>query len=499
MAWSLGSGNAVADVDAPAARAVNDHRFLLWIAAVLSAIGGTVSALGVLDGDKAEIVVPLALALGGLAAAVAMTRFGFFVMLMLALRSSVDVTKLNPGGSAPTDTAWVSSRVMTPSTLVAGLFLLAAVLWLLAQARAGQLRAVDGQGRAWLAFAAAGILSLIGSASRFHSLVAAAQVLSIALMYLVLAQLMTDTRKRHQLLTAVYLSALVPVLYSLAGMAAGHPAGQTKDGFFRISGTFVQTNDFGRYLMLLVLFGFAVHRHVPSRWRRWLTGLLVVCAVLMLLTMTLTAILGTVLGLVVLTFCHSKRALVVLVVAAVCALALAPEIVARVESVTTTSSSYYASDHHANSLLWRFSYWSEVLPLANQDPITGIGLNMTGLTTEQQKQPHNDFLRAYVEEGLVGEITYLALLGSMVVLAVRATRASPQGSLDRDIGAGYLACVVAVIAGSTSDNVFTNVAVMWYLVALGAAASSVDQRRSRRAVPERDPVPASDPGSAGTR
>ena len=474
-------GNRVADADAgaPAGLVRPDRNVLLWIAALLAASGAAVSALGVMGGDKPETVLPLALALGGLGAAMAMTRFGLFVMLMLVLRSSLDVTKLTPGDAAPTESAWLSSRVMTPSTLVAGLFLLAAALWLLAQTRAGQLRAVSGRGWAWLAFAAAGFLSMLGSASPFHSLVAAAQVLSIALMYLVLEQLMTDAHTRNRLLTAVYLSALAPVLYTLAGIAVGHPAGQVKDGFFRIAGTFTQTNDFGRYLMLLILFGLAVHRHVARPWRGWLAALLVVCGVLMLLTMTLTAILGTVLGILVLATWHSKRALVVLAVAAVAALALTPQVVARVQSVTSTTS-YYATGHHANSLSWRLSYWGEVLPLANGDPITGIGLDMTGLSTEQQKQPHNDFLRAYVEEGLIGEVAYLLLLGSMVAVAIRATRATPRGSLDRAIGVGFLACTVAIIAGSTSDNVFTNVAVMWYLVVFGAAANAVGQRARRR-------------------
>lgn len=476
-------GTSVEDVAAPTRLGHSGRNVLLWIAALFAALGATISALGVLDGDKPEVVVPLALALGGLGAAVAMTRFGLFVMLMLVLRSSVDVTKLTPRGATPTESAWLHSRVLTPSTLVAGLFLLAAALWLSAQTRAGRLRSVSRPGRAWLAFATAGFLSMLGSASPFHSLVAATQVLSIALMYLVLEQLMTDARTRNRLLTAVYLSALAPLLYSLAGIAVGHPAGQVKDGFFRIAGTFTQTNDFGRYLMLLILFGLAVHRHVPRRWRGWMAGLLVVCGVLMTLTMTLTAILGTVLGILVLAIWHSKRVLVVLAVATVCALAVAPQVVTRVQSVTS-STSYYASDHHANSLSWRLSYWGEVLPLANKDPVTGIGLDMTGLSTEQQKQPHNDFLRAYVEEGLIGEVAYLVLLGSMVAVAVRATKAAPRGSLDRGIAVGFLACMVAVIAGSTSDNVFTNVAVMWYLVAFGAAASSVAQRARRRGLME---------------
>ncbi|MGH3414130.1 MAG: O-antigen ligase family protein [Marmoricola sp.] len=458
----------------PLRRSPSSQTILMAAVVVLCAAGAAISGLGMSSGHKMQLVVPVALVLGAVVAVVAMTRFSVFLLLMLALRASVDVSSLGSDSSS-TGAAPMSDRFLTPSTLLAGVFLVAAALWLLAQVRAGTLRRGTGLRRAWVLFAVVGFVSMLGSADRTRTLVGAAQVLTIVLMYVVLEQVMADVRTRNRLLAAVYVSAVVPLLYTMAGLALGHPNAEVKDGFTRLMGTFTQSNVYGRYLMLLILFGVAVYVHVPKRWRLWLLSLLSLSAVFLALTYTLTAIFGTALGLVVLGIWHNRKILVGLVVAGLCVLVVAPQLVARVESVTS-STSYYADNHHANSLTWRFSYWRDVLPLADADPVTGIGLNMTGADTTQDKQPHNDFLRAYVEEGLLGEAAYLILLLSLVTMGVRAARASPRGSLDRGIAMGYLACVVALAAGSTSDNIFTNVAVLWYLVAFAAAASNVAQR-----------------------
>ncbi|HET6625228.1 MAG TPA: O-antigen ligase family protein [Nocardioidaceae bacterium] len=461
----------------PLQRMLVPQHALLAVAAMLCAAGAALSALGAMSGNKAMVVVPVVLAIGTMAAAIAATRFGLFVMLMLALRASIDVSKLSADDTAGPTASAMSSRVLTPSTLVVGLFIVAAALWLLAQRRSGTLHPGTPLRWAWAGFAAAAFISLLASTNRTTTMIAATQVLSIALMYIVLEELMAEVRTRNKILIAVYVSALGPVLYTIAGFALGDPNGEVKDGIFRIAGTFTQSNSYGRYLMLLILFGIAVLRHVPRRWRVWFGALIGLFTVLMLLTYTLTAILGAVLGVFVLAIWHGRRVLIGMVVILCLGVALAPGLATRVASVTSEPAPYYSADYHPNSMLWRFSYWGDVLPLAERSPVTGIGLGTTGQVTAQNKQPHNDFLRAYVEEGALGLVAYLLLLVAMARVGLRAVRSSRTGSLDHSIGAGYLACVTAFIVTSTSENMFSNVAVLWYLVAFAAAASSVARPR----------------------
>jgi putative inorganic carbon (hco3(-)) transporter len=294
-------------------------------------------------------------------------------------------------------------------------------------------------------------------------------------MFAVLEQMMVDRGARKQLLLAAFLSLVFPLAFTAFGFLTGHPRTETKGSFLRITGTFNQSNTFGRYLMLMVIFGFALYPHVSKRLKLPLAALLAGCTGFLLLTYTRTAILGAVIGLVVVGLVQSKRLLLGLVVVAVCSLALVPQLSSRFASVTELSSS--GGQPSGNSLVWRLNYWTQVLPLANANPVTGIGLNMTQYNTDAAKQPHNDFIRAYVEMGLIGLGAYLALLIALVGLGRRAVRASPPGTLDRGVAAGFLGCAVAFVAVSASANVTSNVVNLWYLFTFAAAASAVVRQR----------------------
>ncbi len=159
----------------------------------------------------------------------------------------------------------------------------------------------------------------------------------------------------------------------------------------------------------------------------------------------------------------------------IAALLLIPQFSSRFTSLADVGPGGQPS---GNSLAWRIGYWTEVLPLANSNPVTGIGLNSTQLITDEAKQPHNDFIRAYVETGLLGLGAYLAMLIALVGLGGRAVRASPPGSFERGVAAGFLGCAVAFIAVSIAANVLSSVALLWYLFAFAAAAAFVARQRS---------------------
>ena len=130
-------------------------------------------------------------------------------------------------------------------------------------------------------------------------------------------------------------------------------------------------------------------------------------------------------------------------------------------------------DPTGNTLAWRIGYWTEIVPLANRNPVTGIGPNMTQLQTDEAKKPHNDFLRAYVETGVVGLLAYLAMV--IAAAARRAAGAAPGAAgyaLERGVAVGFLGCAVAFVAVSAASNVISSVATLWYFVAFAAVAGA---------------------------
>lgn len=451
---------------------------------------GTAAYSGVMAGSssKLAVVLPVTALVGVALAVTALTRFKIYVMVMLIIRSSLDLAKLSTGGEGGgvrTATDQVTARGIDPSSLLAVLFIGAAAIWLAGQYREHGRLPGSPLRRALVVFMAAGALSIVGAGRPPSSILEALRILAAVLMFVVLEQMMKDERTMRQLLFAVYLSLLFPLGFTAFGFLTGSPRTELKGSFLRITGPFLQSNNFGRYLMLMIIFGVAIYPFLDRRHRRLLAVLLALSSVFLLMTYTRTAIIGAVLGLLVVGIVQSKRLLLGMVVFTVCALVAVPQLSSRF-TMLSDSESTYASD--GNTLAWRLDYWIEVLPLANRNPVTGIGLGQTAHETDAEKQPHNDFIRAYVETGLIGLGAYLALLLALLGTGIRAVRASPRGSFARGVGTGMLGCAVAFIADSLSANVISNVVTLWYMFAFAAAASAVIWQQARKSEPAAPPV-----------
>jgi putative inorganic carbon (HCO3(-)) transporter len=440
-------------------------------AALLAAATAVVAGLAMDGGQRMRVVLPLAVAAGVLVAVLAVTRFAAYVLLMLAVRSCVDLFKLS-GPTAGTGGDGGSVRVLDPSTLVGVLFLVAAGLWLAAQYRArGRLNS-SPLGVALLLVGATGAVSTLGSARPSSSALDVLRVLTVVAMFLVLEQLLPDDRAVRRVLLAVYASLALALGYTIVASLLGSPPSEVKGSFVRISGPFSQSTTFGRYLMFLVVFGFGVYRFLSGRARVALGALLVLSLGFLVLTNTRGAIIGTALGLLVVALLHrSVRMLAVLCVAAIAAVSLVPAVGERFAQLSAVRD--VGGDPTGNTLAWRMAYWSEIVSLANQNPVTGIGPNMTQRATEEAKKPHNDILRAYVETGVLGLLAYLALLLMCLHTAALALRRAPPGTLARGIAVGFAGCAVAFVAVSAASNVISNVVTLWYFVAFAAAASAV--------------------------
>ncbi|MFK3980777.1 O-antigen ligase family protein [Micromonospora sp. NPDC050397] len=452
---------------------VASYLFVVGAALFATAVA-VVAGLSMAAGDRKGVVLPLAAVAGIAVAVLALTRFAGYVMLMLAVRSCVDLFKLtgpSAGQAGPSETA----RAVDPSTLLAVLFLLAAGLWLAAQfSRDGRLR---GSALSWamLLVGATSLVSAFGAARPSNSLLEALRILTVVVMFVVLEQLMPDTAAIRRVLLACYVSLVLALGYTLVLTLLGNPPAEVKGDFTRISGTFSQSTTFGRYLMFMVIFGFAVYRFLERRIRVVLAALLLLSLLFLLLTNTRSALLGAAVGLVAVAVLHrSKRMLVTLCVVAVAGVALVPAVGERFAQLAQSRS--VGGDPTGNTLAWRIGYWTEIVTLANRNPLTGIGPNMTQRETDEAKKPHNDFLRAYVETGLLGLGAYLAMLVAFLYTARGALRRAPPGGFERGVAVGFAGCAVAFVAISAASNVISNVVTLWYFVAFAASASVIARR-----------------------
>lgn len=476
--WALG-GNVPSHRIAPSPIRAKFtlQNVLIFVSVLVAGALATASGLGG-SGTKSGIVLPIALGIGIILGLLGLTRFQIYVMVMLAIRSSLDISKLS-GQTAGNTSVTASSRATDPSSILAVLFVILGILWLCAQYRAGVRVGPSNLRKALIAFWAAGVLSVFGSARPSASLVETLRIGAVVVMFMVLERMMGDPKRMRQILKATMASVIFPLLYTTFGFITLHPKSETKGSYTRIVGTFIQSNDYGRYLMLIIIMGAALYPYISRRRQRWLGVCMVLMCIFEFLTYTRSALIGAAIGLAIVGFKQSKRVLLGLLVVGFFGILLVPSLSGRFTDLTQYQAKQAAvagTTASGDSFSWRLGYWTEVLPLANSNPITGIGLDMTQYITAEAKQPHNDFIRAYVETGIIGFICYLAMIIGLVNLGRRAVKVARKGTLEYGIAVGYLGCAAAFVLCSLVANVISNVVNLWYFVAFAAAANAVVTR-----------------------
>ena len=401
---------------------------------------------------------------------VAYRRFEMFVAAIIVLRASLDAAKLGGTGGG--------RSALDPAALLGLMFLFAGGVWLVVQYRSGRkLHAPESFALSLVALTAAGTFSLATSHDATGTIVDVVRLATAVALVLVLAQMLTDERSIRFVITAVFLSAIVPILYGIWQHHRG--VGFSVGGFTRTFSTFQHPNPFSIYLSMLIILGTAIWGRVTGWYRLGLTLILAGCGVNLLYTYTRSAWIATVLGVLVVGIIQSKRLIALMWVGVVVIALAVPSASARFQDLGTGTR---ASGTSGNSLVWRFEYWRQALDLGG-NPITGIGLGAVSSVTDQAKEPHNDYIRAFVETGIVGLAAYIWMIFAMIGLARRALHTAPVGFL-RAVAAGFTGALAAFILLSVVSNVITQLVILLYFATLAVCAWAAGR------VPSNDPVPA---------
>ena len=108
------------------------------------------------------------------------------------------------------------------------------------------------------------------------------------------------------------------------------------------------------------------------------------------------------------------------------------------------------------------------------NPIFGLGIDATKTQTVEAKDPHNSFLQAFLEGGLVGGIGFVTVFILAIVASVRIWRRVKRGEYDRGVSllaVGSIGALFSVAAQLITENVLLNTIVWWYMnMALAALA-----------------------------
>jgi putative inorganic carbon (HCO3(-)) transporter len=445
-------------------------------------------------GSKLLVVIPLTVLLGLALVVIGLVNFQLFVFITIAIRASLDIARPDLGNNGAAGIGTATASGLDPAGALAVVFMVAALFWFMARRMAKATSPPPSVHRLALSlFAVTGFLSVIASARPLVSLLEAIRVSAVAVMLAVMEILLVDRAAIKRLLIAIYASALLPVGLTLFDILLHKPQ-FSSGGFDRYQGTFSQPNPFAIYLTMLLIMGAALLPHLKIRVRILMIVFMVAEVVCLYHTYTRSAWVAAVIGLVAVAVIGRRKVLgAALFASLVIGLLAVPTIGQRFADLASVAggTTVNSQGNTSNSLAWRFDYWGQVLPLAAQNPITGIGLKMSSFMTDQAKEPHNDFLRAFVETGIVGALAYFALLISMAMVAREGLKRAGPG-FDRSVAVGFAGCAIAFVLISIVSNVITEVIVLWYYVAFAAAAYAITKfpASEREPEPEPEPTPA---------
>lgn len=115
-----------------------------------------------------------------------------------------------------------------------------------------------------------------------------------------------------------------------------------------------------------------------------------------------------------------------------------------------------------NSFNWRIAQWTYLLGRWQLFPIFGYGLGISQYVSTNKLYPHNDYVRALVEGGIVGFVIFLVFFGVQIMYLIQLFRnASPRNG-QRELCLVLLAILLAIPVGMITENIWSHTNLFFY-------------------------------------
>lgn len=398
----------------------------------------------------ATIVLVAAIALG-------VRRFELLTLLMVGGRTAIDLA--HPGANEET---------LRLSVLITGLYTLISIIWLILRRFERPLR-ISPIGIAVAVVTSASILSGLLSDDRVTALIGASRWVFLTVFVIVLDNLLTDQLAVRRLLLAVGASTIVPLGFGVWQLLEGR--GRLLGGISRIEGSFAHPNTYGFYLAVIGLALIAVIRSLPGVHKLTSTILLSVVIASLVVTYSRTSYAAFAVGVIVIAIVGRRWLLLAITLMTI---AVAPFVPAVGERLADLDEGPTLRGTPGNSLTWRVDYWQTVVEVGEGRRATGVGLGVVSELTDSGREPHNDFVRSFVELGAIGLAAYIGFLlvmGWQVRNTLIRTQSGTEArGLPRGLAEGFAGIFAAYLIESVTGNPMTQLILLSYVVALALAA-----------------------------
>ena len=385
---------------------------------------------------------------------VGLYRYQWFLLIVLAVRPSLDDLIADEFGT------------FQPSAILGILAILVTALHLIGRRASGLWKRPTPLGFAFMGFFLLFIPSFITSVDRGISQGAMFGLASVVLLYLAIEQhLIDDTRFLYKILIASGLGMIVPIVTGFVQFFFTGTLDPGGSGLVRIDGSFAHPNTFATYLSFAVLLVISLIPTLELKHKLVAIAASGVGAFLLVSTFARGAWGSFLLGTLLLAARINKMLVFAIIGGAGLIGVGVPGVRSRIINLTSSTGPGGAPKTD-DSIGWRFGYWERIWPLSSRNPVSGVGIDATKTLTPEAKDPHNSFLQAYLEGGILGAIGFFTLLAVATYAAWKVWQRARRGEFDhrtKFISVGAIAALLSVAAQLITENVLLNTVVWWYL------------------------------------
>lgn len=150
-----------------------------------------------------------------------------------------------------------------------------------------------------------------------------------------------------------------------------------------------------------------------------------------------------------------------------------------------------------NSFNWRIMQWTYLIGQWQLHPILGYGLGISAFVSTNKLYPHNDYVRALVEGGIVGFVVFLLFFAVQIVRLIQIYKNASPKTGQRELCLVMLAILLSIPVGMITENIWSHTTLFFYWWTLFAVISwdwSEPQTAENSLLTE-PPVPSSRPFS----
>ena len=372
--------------------------------------------------------------------------------------------------------------------LVISLVLLVVLLILQAAGKRDRI-SISCIGAAFFAFLVSTAAGVLTASNRADALRVSIFFFTSFIIAIDIAATATDPKKLKKILGFIYAAVVATSLYAFYQRAMGVEVSASLTDLTlnaampgRVFSTFENPNNYAEFLILTIPMCVAFCSMLKRSWTAfvaWVLAFLPVAALLM--TYSRSGWVSFAIAAVVFVFLYNKKLIPALILVGILAVPLLPSsVMARISTIGSTDDS---------SNMYRIYIWEGVLKMLRANWFTGIGLGpesfrelyITVCNPRATPAPHSHmlFLEIWLEQGLVGIVTYFAMVFSAIRRSVIAMKYADKGARITLIAGVSSLCGIAFASAAEYIWFYPRVMVTYFMV-LGVLYACINISRAGR-------------------